>query len=268
MIIKNTLRFGALASCAVAGLLQFGHAQAAEVKTISANELKVGMEISYPPFEYYEDEQIKGFDPEVSAALAKRMGLEVSFSDTRFPNLVLGLNANRFDTIISGMYILPERLEQADAIPYAQTGAAIMVRADATDKPTVPEELCGKAVGLQQGTTWIKKLNDLSAGYCAENGKGAITVNEYPTTSEASQALLSGHIQAHLEIDAASKLIVDKARGRITISSPAAIYPQVLGIYVKKGNQQLLDALQKALDEFKASGEYAELLKKYNLEEA
>lgn len=268
MKLNTIMRYTTLASCVVAGLVQFGTAQAAEVKTISANELKVGMEISYPPFEYYEGEEVKGFDPEVSAALAKRMGLEATFNDTRFPNLVLGLNANRYDTIISGMYILPERLEQADAIPYAQTGAAIMVRGDATDKPAVPEDLCGKTVGMQQGTTWIKKLNDLSAGYCAEKGAGAIKVNEYPTTSEASQALLSGHIQAHVEIDAASKMIVDKARGRIVISSPAAIYPQVLGIYVKKGNQQLLDGLQKALDEFKASGEYAELLKKYNLEEA
>jgi polar amino acid transport system substrate-binding protein len=266
MKIKPVMRVTALAACALAGLLQL--ANAAEVKTISAGELKVGVEITYPPFEYYEGDKVMGFDPEVSAELAKRLGLQASFHDTRFPNLILGLNANRFDTIISGMYILPERLLQSDAIPYAATGAAIMVRSDASVKPSTPEELCGLAVGLQQGTSWIKKLNELSADYCASNGKAAITVNEYPTNSEASQALLSGHIQAHLEIDAASKLIVEKSRGRIEISSQGSIYPQVLGIFVKKGNQQLLDALQKALDEFKASGDYAELLKKYNLQEA
>lgn len=237
-------------------------------KTLSAGQLQVGMEISYPPFEYYEGEQIKGFDPEISAALAKRMGLEAHFQDTRFPNLILGINANRFDTIISGMYILPERLQQADAIPYAKTGAAIMVRSDAERKPATPEELCGLNVGLQQGTSWVPALQKVSEGYCKEHGTGTITINEYPTTAEASQALLSGHIQAHVEIDAASKLIVDKARGRIAISSDTAIYPQVLGIYVKKGNAQLLNALKAALDDFKASGEYGELLKKYNLEEA
>ncbi|MCU1719069.1 ABC transporter substrate-binding protein [Pseudomonas sp. 5P_3.1_Bac2] len=266
MKVKPVMRVTALAACALAGLLQL--ANAAEVKTINSGELKVGMEVSYPPFEYYEGDKVVGFDPEVSTALAKRLGLSMSVLDTRFPNLILGLNANRFDTIISGMYILPERLEQSDAIPYAATGAAIMVRSDASVKPSTAEELCGLAVGLQQGTSWIKKLNDLSADYCAANGKQPVTVNEYPTTSEASQAMLSGHIQAHLEIDAASKLIVEKSRGRIEISSKGSIYPQVLGIYVKKGNQQLLDALQKALDEFKASGEYTELLKKYNLEEA
>lgn len=268
MAIRNPMRLTTLAACAMTTLLQLGGAQAADTSTISTHELKVGMEISYPPFEYYDGDKVVGFDPEVSAALAKRMGLEVGFSDTRFPNLILGLNANRFDTIISGMYILPERLEQADAIPYAKTGAAIMVRADASDRPATPQALCGKTVGLQQGTSWIKALQEVSDGYCKEQNAGAIAINEYPTTSEASQALLSGHIQAHLEIDAASQMIVEKSRGRIAISSQGSIYPQVLGIYVKKGNSQLLDALKAALDDFKASGEYAELLKKYNLEEA
>lgn len=237
-------------------------------KTVAEGELKVGMEISYPPFEYYEDEKVVGFDPEVSAALAERMGLTASFNDTRFPNLILGLNSNRFDTIISGMYILPERLEQADAIPYAKTGAAIMVRADAERKPESEQDLCGLTVGLQQGTSWVKKLNDLSAGYCADQEKGPITVNEYPTSSETSQAMLSGHIQAHVEIASASQMIVDKSRGRIVISSTDSIYPETLGIYVKKGNSQLLDSLKAALDEFKQSGEYSVLLKQYGLEEA
>ena len=266
MAKKSALRLTALAACAFAGMLQT--AQAADVKTITPGQLTVGMEVSYPPFEYYEGEEIKGFDPEVSAALAKRLGLTMQVHDTRFPNLILGMNAGRFDTIISGMYILPERLETADAIPYASTGAAIMVKSDAAVKPATVEELCGMPVGLQQGTSWIVHLNKLSAEYCKANGKEPIQINEYPTTSEASQALLAGHIKAHLEIDAASKLIVDKSRGRIEISSNSSIYTQQLGIYVKKGNKELLDHLEKALNEFKASGEYAELLKKYNLEEA
>lgn len=266
MALKTFLKVSSLAACVVAGLMQA--AQADEVKTLVAGELRVGMEVSYPPFEYYEGDKVVGFDPDVSTELAKRLGLKMSVHDTRFPNLILGLNAGRFDTIISGMYILPERLEQADAIPYAATGAAIMVKSDADVRPATAEELCGLPVGMQQGTSWIKKLNDLSAEYCVPNGKAPIKVNEYPTTSEASQALLSGHIKAHLEIDAASKLIVEKSRGRLAISSTSSVYPQVLGIYVKKGNKQLLDALEKALNEFKASGDYAELLKQHNLEEA
>lgn len=109
-----------------------------------------------------------------------------------------------------------------------------MVRSDAEKKPATPEELCGMTVGLQQGTSWIPALQKVSDGYCKEQGAGAITINQYPTTAETTQALLSGHIQAHLEIDAASLRIVERAKGRIAISSKGSIYPQVLGIYVKK----------------------------------
>ncbi|MCQ9425031.1 transporter substrate-binding domain-containing protein [Pseudomonas sp. LJDD11] len=252
----------------VAGLALFaGIAQAAPVAT--AGTLKVGMEISYPPFESYDGNTVVGFDPEVSVALAKRLGdLKVEFVDTRFPNLILGLNANRFDSIISGMYITEERTRQAEAIPYAQVGASIMVRSDSTAKPQQPADLCGLKVGLQQGTNWINQLKKVSAEDCVKNGKGEIAISEFPTTAEASQALVSGNIQAHLEISAAAQMIIEKARGRILISSPKALYPQTLGIYVNKNNPELLEKLRAVVQEFKQSSEYTELLKKYNIEPA
>lgn len=248
-------------------LALLGSAHAAP--TATAGTLKVGMEISYPPFESYDGDKVVGFDPEVSAALAQRMGdLKVEFVDTRFPNLILGLNANRFDSIISGMYITEERTRQAEAIPYAQVGASIMVRGDSTAKPQQPEDLCGMKVGLQQGTNWINQLKKVSAETCVKSGKGEIAISEFPTTAEASQALMSGNIQAHLEISAASQMIVDKARGRIVITSPKALYPQTLGIYVKKGNPELLEQLRSAVQAWKQSDDYQQLLKKYNIEPA
>ncbi|WNW13785.1 ABC transporter substrate-binding protein [Pseudomonas sp. DTU_2021_1001937_2_SI_NGA_ILE_001] len=248
-------------------LALLGSAHAAP--TATAGTLKVGMEISYPPFESYDGDKVVGFDPEVSAALAQRMGdLKVEFVDTRFPNLILGLNANRFDSIISGMYITEERTKQAEAIPYAQVGASIMVRGDSTAKPQQPEDLCGMKVGLQQGTNWINQLKKVSAETCVKSGKGEIAISEFPTTAEASQALMSGNIQAHLEISAASQMIVDKARGRIVITSPKALYPQTLGIYVKKGNPELLEQLRSAVQAWKQSDDYQQLLKKYNIEPA
>ncbi|WP_163004018.1 transporter substrate-binding domain-containing protein, partial [Pseudomonas viridiflava] len=100
-------------AASILGLALFaGAAHAAP--TATPGTLKVGMEISYPPFESYDGDKVVGFDSDVSAALAKQLGgLKVEFVDTRFPNLILGLNANRFDTIISGIYITDERTKQA-----------------------------------------------------------------------------------------------------------------------------------------------------------
>ncbi|WPP00538.1 ABC transporter substrate-binding protein [Pseudomonas sp. HR96] len=231
--------------------------------------LKVGMEITYPPFESYDaDKNVVGSDPDLSRALAKQMGTTAEFVDTKFPNLILGLNAGHYDAIISGMYITPERQAQAQTIPYAKTGAAIMVPAGSAIKPAVPEDLCGLKVGLEQGTTWVAAFNKLSTEYCVPKGKGAITISEYPSAPEVTQALLSKNIQAQVEISGAAHMIADKTKGRVVVTSTELVYPQTLGIYVKKGDDATYQALLKAVEASKKSGEYSSILKKYNLEEA
>ncbi|GAC1032196.1 ABC transporter substrate-binding protein [Pseudomonas sp. No.21] len=258
---STALRSTALA----AALLAAGLAQA-DVGVATPGQLKVGMDITYPPFESYEGDKVVGSDPDLAQALAKQLKLDVAYVNTKFAGLILGLNARHFDTVISGMYITPERTAQALAIPYAQTGASILVKADAEARPQTPEELCGLKVGLQQGTTWVTQLQELSSSYCTANGKGAITVSEYPSAPEATQAMISGHIQAQVEIAGAAKQIAERSRQRVVVSTPGLIYKQTLGIYVQKDNKALHDALLTALAGAKASGEYAAMLSKYSLE--
>ncbi len=231
---------------------------------MSAGDMKVGMEITYPPFESYEGDKVVGFDPELSTLLAAKIGATPSFIDTKFTGLILGLGANKFDAVISGMYIIPDRVKQADAIPYARTGASIMVVKGSDVQPKTEQELCGLKVGLQQGTTWVKALNELSESYCTPNGKDAIKVMEFPSAPEVSQALMSRNVDAQLEIAGAAKMFVERTKGRIEISSPDLVYPQTLGIYVKKGSA-LKQALETAMAEIKADGSYTALLDKYDL---
>ena len=239
---------------------------AAMAQTMAPGQLKVGMEITYPPFESWQGDKVVGFDPEVSDMLGRGIKAKPAFVDTKFPSLILGLGSGQFDAVISGMYITPERLLQADALAYARTGASIMAAKDGGVSPKTEQDLCGLKVGLQTGTTWVKALAKLSTDYCVPNGKPAVVVSEFPTAPEASQALLSKNIQAQLEIAGAAKLLAERSKGRIVISSPALVYPQTLGIYVKKGNIALYQALEKALAAAQANGEYAALITKYELE--
>lgn len=239
---------------------------AAFAQTIVPGQIKVGMEITYPPFESWQGDKVVGFDPDVAEMLGREMKTKPAFVDTKFPSLILGLGSGQFDTVISGMYITPERTAQADAIAYARTGASIMVAKDGGVAPKTEQELCGLKVGLQQGTSWVAALKKLSAEYCVPNGKPAVAVSEFPTAPEVSQALLSKNVQAQLEIAGAAKMLAERSKGRIAISSTGLVYPQTLGIYVKKGNTALYQAFEKALAAVKASGEYAALVKKYDLE--
>jgi polar amino acid transport system substrate-binding protein len=260
---KRTLVTGI--TIATLGLLGVASSAVSAQALLSSGTLKVGMEVTYPPFESYDGDKIVGFDPEVSALLAKQIHAQASFVDTKFTGLILGLASNKFDAVISGMYVTPAREKQAYAIPYARTGASIMVLKGGSLQPKTEQDLCGLKVGLQQGTTWVKALNELSESYCKANGKPAIMVQEFPTAPEAAQALMSRNVQAQLEIDGAAKMIVEKSRGRMEISSPDLVYPQTLGIYVKKGNDELKMALQKALATITKNGSFPALLKKYDL---
>ena len=229
--------------------------QAAELLTEGV--FKVGMEVTYPPFESYDsNNNIVGLDPDFAALIAQHLQAKPQLIDTKFTSLILGIG-KKYDAVISGMYVTPERQKQADAIPYALSGASIIALKGGAVQPKTEDELCGVKVGLQAGTTWVTSL---------KNGKPAITIQEFPTAPEASQALLSKNIGAQLEIAPAAQIIVDKSRGRLAISSTRLVYPLPLGIYVAKGNTELAEAIKATLATLKANGQYAALIKKYNLE--
>lgn len=107
-------------STLIAAAIGLSSTSALAASTLTEGKINVGMEITYPPFESYDGDKVVGFDPELTALLANKMGVEYGFTDNKFTGLILGLASNKFDAVISGMYIIPDRLEKADAIPYAK----------------------------------------------------------------------------------------------------------------------------------------------------
>jgi len=140
-----------------------------------------------------------------------------------------------------------------------------MVRKGSGSELQTKEDLCGVKVGLQQGTTWVKTLHELSESYCVSNGLKPIKVQEFPSAPEVTQAMMSKNVDAQLELAGAAQLLVERTKGRVEISSKALLFPQTLGIYLKKGNDELKTKLEKAMSEIKADGSYADLITKYEL---
>ncbi|RON44163.1 amino acid ABC transporter substrate-binding protein [Pseudomonas frederiksbergensis] len=262
---QNTKRNLALtvALACVAPLLS-----AAEIKgTLRPGELSVGSDLTYPPYTYLEQKQPSGFDPEFIQLIGKQLGLAPRFLDTRFANLILGVNAQRFDLVASALYVTPERSKQVDFLSYLKTGSSLMVLTASEFRPQRPEDLCGKRVGSIKGASWVPKLNKVSAEYCLASGKPAIESREFPTSPEAAQALLAKAVDVQMEDPAVAKITVQKLQGKTVISSNELIYPVVIGLAVRKGNQALLGELTTALGQIKQNGSYGELLARYNLDE-
>lgn len=132
--------------------------QAAELLTEGV--FKVGMEVTYPPFESYDsNNNIVGLDPEFAALIAQHLQAKPQLIDTKFTSLILGIG-KKYDAVISGMYVTPERQKQADAIPYALSGASIIALKGGAVQPKTEDELCGVKVGLQAGTTRVTSLKN------------------------------------------------------------------------------------------------------------
>lgn len=262
--LKTPLHYARLAALVLTAGTTF-HAVAAD--TIAANTLTIGSDLTYPPYDYMESNQPAGFDAAFMGKLASQLKLKTHYVDTRFANLIVGVNALRFDVIASALYITPERSQQIDFVPYFKTGGSLLVLSKSGFAPKTPEDLCGKRVGSIKGASWIPKLNDVSQRVCLPTGRGKIDVREFETSPEAAQALMAHAVDAQFEDSAVSKIMADKLGGRAVITSTTPLYPVVVGLGVKKGNDALLAKLSSAVASMKQSGAYAALLKQYNVAE-
>ena len=225
-----------------------------------------GSDLTFFPYEYMDNNRPAGFDIEFLDGLAKTMGLSAENLDTRFPNLITGLQGGRFDIVNSSMYITAERLKVIDMIPYLKSGESILSLKGAEYQPKKPEDFCGHKVGSMGATSWLQQLNKLSADYCVKNGLQPIAISEYATDPQTTQALLSRAVDAQITDAAVARGVVEKLGDRVTISSSTLIYPVLNGFGVKKGNDQVKNALLEGLKTYRASPEYAALLEKYNFQ--
>lgn len=253
---------------AAAGLF-LGVCTASAAPLIESGELQVGIDLTYPPYEYMDTaNNPAGLDVEFATLIAKAANLSAKFLDTRFENLIIGVSGDKFDIIVSSLYVTPERAKKIDYIPYVKSGVSIAVSATATKRPETPEDLCGLKVSSIKAAAWIAALQKLSKTTCVTNGRGPIDVREFPTSPEATQALLSGGVDAQMEDSAALQGAAKATDGKIVISSKTQLYPVILGLGFKKGNADLEKIVSDAFTKVKADGSYDALLAKYNVSSA
>lgn len=235
--------------------------------TPSGTTIQVGTDITFPPFEYYNDKIPAGFDIELMNKMAEQNHQTVNYVDTRFTNLLSGLEGKKYDMIVSAVYITPERLKKFDMIPYFTSNQVVFVKNDSTYKPKGAMDLCGKKIAVLKGSVLVNQLANISKNKCETAGKPALIVKEFPTSPEAILALMSGQADAQYEDTAAANEAMKKLGKKIKITSTESFFPMVAGVLVKKGDKANYDLFNNGLEGLKKSGEYAKLLQQYGLKE-
>ncbi|MGP1458281.1 MAG: transporter substrate-binding domain-containing protein [Treponema sp.] len=219
--------------------------------TLENGKFKVGVCVDLPPFEYYaaDGKTAIGFDIELGKEIAKRLGLSAEFIDTDWDGLFAGLDAHRYDLIISGMTITDERkANYAFSMPYIGNGQAILLEKSSELDITQPEDLKGHKVGYQAQSTsdfFMQKLEN-------ENGVTHIHA-EYDKAFNAFDDLKFKRIEAVVSdyLVAADYLSKTNTEYKLVWKGDSDEY---MGICMKKDNAVLLEKVNGALDAMKAGG--------------
>ena len=223
--------------------------------TAAAGQIVVGTNAEFMPFEFTDDDNnIIGFDIDIINAVAKAEGMTVRMHHQSFDTLIEGLESDRLDAVISGMTITEARKEKVDFTePYYNAAQVIVVREDAAGFTKI-EELKGKRVGVQLGTTGALMAEEA----LGENNANLKQLRKYNMVFTELKLKRIDAIVVDLPVARAYLKNVDGLK----ISSPPMSEEQY-GIVVKKGKKELLDKLNSGLEKIRASGEYDELMQKW-----
>ena len=215
--------------------------------TLKKGILTVGIEIGYPPMEYYDDSgNPAGFDISLANAIGKKLDLKIEFIDTAWDGIFAGVNARRYDCIISSVTILPERIETFNVSkPYIQNTLAIVLPRNSRRRVSSPADLGGLAVAFQEATTSEYIMADL-----AKEGL-RFTPYAYDKVMYCFDELRLGRVDAIMtDIVVAYEYLSRSDFYEIVWQGGE----EEFGIIIKKGNDDLLDAINNALDELFEDG--------------
>jgi polar amino acid transport system substrate-binding protein len=229
-----------------------------------AKVVKVGSDVTYPPYESFKEgstTEVIGFDADYAAELSKMLGVEFKLENGSFDSLITGVDAGRYDAILSGMTDNKDRQAKVDFVDYQKSGFAILVKKGNAMKIVKPEDLCGHKVGLQTATSQIDFVKAIK---CDK----PIEVSEFPTEDEARLAVSSGRVDADVaDLPPMADFLKNSPNGKdFEISSTEQYETGLLGMAVSKKLPELRDAVQKATNELMKNGTYDKLLAKWGLE--
>jgi polar amino acid transport system substrate-binding protein len=234
---------------------------------VTPGALTVGSNMSTPPQMFIENGQPAGFEIDLSRAIAQAMCLKPEFINIAFGGLFPGLGAKKFDYIISGLGITPQRQQVFDFVPYFVGGIQLVVRKDSGLHFKDENGLCGHSVATISGTTQARALERVNQKVCKPDKQ--IVLKYFPSFNDAVLQLRKKSADVAF-VDWAfaayvANLIPELTTGSPIISGRPEVPRNKLGMAFRKGDKPLTDAVTVALQVLEKNGEYAKILDKWHL---
>ena len=227
---------------------------------LAQETVRIGTEGAYAPFNYTDaDGQLKGFDIDIANALCEEMKVTCEFVTQDWDGIIPALQANKYDAIIASMSITDERRSQVDFTDkYYNTPPALAVPVDSELTEASLTALDGMTVGAQSSTT--------HANYAEEKLEGA-EVRLYPTPAEYQADLEAGRIDAVIDDVVVLGEYVAEASDKVkilgTLTPDPVINGEGAGIALRKGEDELKEKFNAAIQAIRDNGKYEEIQAKY-----
>jgi polar amino acid transport system substrate-binding protein len=213
---------------------------------------------TFPPMEYATTSgKITGFDVDMATKLAATFGKGAKSVKTAFPGLIPALNAKRCDAVISGIFITPDRVKQAGAVPYMHSHRVLIVANGNPKGIHKPSDLAGKNVAVQAGTKYEQYLKDLQS-----NGT-SFNLQSYPGDNDAVAQVLLGRADAVLTQDTSFAFQAGQHPKKIAVGYTFTAQ-DTFGIYYRKGSS-LGPQIKDGIKRLKVLGTMKKLAAKYKI---
>ncbi|MBO4267309.1 MAG: basic amino acid ABC transporter substrate-binding protein [Lachnospiraceae bacterium] len=216
----------------------------------SSQKLVMATNAAFPPYESVDGSEIIGIDPEIAKLIADDLGRELVIEDMAFDSIIAAVQSGKADIAMAGLTVTEDRKQNINfSDPYTEAAQVIVVKKDST--VTCPDDLEGKTIGVQIGTT-----GDIYAGDIAD-----AVIERYSKYFEAINALNQDKIDAVIVDREPAKVFVNDSDELKMIDEEFTLEEYAIG--VAKENTELLDQINASLKKLQDSGKIDEIINKY-----
>lgn len=208
--------------------------------------LRVGLEGTYPPFSFQNEEgKLTGYEIAFAEDLARQLGVKAVFKPTKWGGMLAALDSGRLDVVINQVILSEERKKKYDfSIPYTHSGIQALVKKTHQGEINSAADLNGKKVAVSLGSNYEQWMR--------ENVPGA-DVRTYDDDASKYQDLRAGRVDVLLIDRLAALDLVHKSHGILAISG-APFSQQIAAVAIRKGNEDLVQAIDQAIVQLQQDG--------------
>jgi len=243
---------------AAAGVALSGVSAHAQDGASCPDELQLGIEAQYPPFQYKdEDGAYKGFDVDIAEAICDEMGMDCAWVEVAWAAMIPALKAKKYDVAVGSMAATDRRDQQVDFTNKYYDGAVQFVGRKDMDVEISKEGLEGLTVGVQRATTQEKLVTNRFAG--------VMDVRTYDTQKEVNLDLINGR----LDLMVADRIVIDWSFLQSEDGQPFAFkgpkfggpkyYGDGIAFAVREGDDRMRRCMNAGIAAIRENGTYQEI---------